>query len=125
MIKKHLLLIFLFSFLVLIPVNLTTNESNNPNLSAFSDPARIWGNGIERVIEEAYRLFFQTHILGGRVMNLRMPFAQNAERDKLTDEDWSFIEGGKGEPDYLWNNINGLLDSEDFAAYVEALSDGR
>ena len=128
MIKKTIsfhfsFLIFLFSFFILSPGILNTNE--NPNLSAFSDPARIWGNGVERLIEEAYRLFFQTRILGGRVINIRMPFAQNDERDVLTDVEWSFVESGKGEPGYLWEMINGLLDSEDFAAYIEALGDGR
>jgi hypothetical protein len=94
-------------------------------IAAYSDPARVWGNGVERVIEEAYRACFKTRILGGQVMNLRMPFAQNNERDKLTGEAWGFLEGGKGNPAFLWENINAVLDSEDFAAYAGILSDGR
>ena len=58
-------------------------------------------------------------------MNLRMPFAQENERDVLTDEEWGFVESGKGHPVYLWERINELLESEDFADYVEVLSDGR
>jgi len=94
-------------------------------LLAYSDPTRIWGSGVERVIEEAYRLCFHTRILGGKVMNLRMPFAQDNERNKLTDEEWGFLGGGKGNPAYLWENINQVLDSEDFKLYTATLSDGK
>jgi hypothetical protein len=94
-------------------------------LAAFSDPSRIWGNGVERVIEEAYRLCFRTRIIGGRVMNLRMPFAQNNERDILSGESWEFLAGGKGNPDLLWPVIEAILDSPAFGEYTEALSDGR
>ncbi|MCL2381496.1 MAG: peptidoglycan endopeptidase [Treponema sp.] len=94
-------------------------------LAAFSDPGRIWGSGVERVLEEAYRLFFQTRIIEGRVMNLRIPFAMNYERDTLTEEPWGFVGGGKASPAFLWERINTLLDSEDFRKYTEALSSGR
>jgi hypothetical protein len=94
-------------------------------LLAYADPARVWGNGAERFIEEAYRLCFKTRILGGKVMNLRMPFAQNNERDKLTGEEWGFLQGGKGNPVFLWEKIGEVLDSPDFALYSETLSDGR
>jgi len=49
-------------------------EANH--LAAFSDPARLWGDGVERVIEEAFRAHFRTRIIGGKVMNIRMPFAK-------------------------------------------------
>ena len=94
-------------------------------LAAFADPSRIWGTGVERVIEEAFRLNFQTRIIGGRVMNLRIPFAMNNERDTLTSDPWSFVGGGKGSPAFLWERINALLDSDDFRYYVRVLSDGR
>jgi hypothetical protein len=100
-------------------------EEGTDQLAAFSDPARIWGNGAERVIEEAYRLCFRTRIIGGRVMNLRMPFAQNNERDILTDGGWEFLGGGKGNPDLLWPVIEEILDSPAFREYTEALFDGR
>jgi hypothetical protein len=101
------------------------SPSDEAIIAAYSDPARVWGNGVERVIEEAYRLCFRTRILGGKVMNLRMPFAQNYERDKLTDEEWGFIEGGKGNPAFLWEKINEVLDSGGFRLYAETLADGR
>ena len=94
-------------------------------VAAFSDPARIWGNGIERVIEEAFRLCFKTRIIGGKVMNLRMPFAENNERDMLSETGWEFLGGGKGNPGMLWPIIEGIIDSEAFAEYAAALSDGR
>jgi hypothetical protein len=112
--------------LFLFPVLLSPAEKNDEShLAAYSDPARIWGSGVERIIEEAYRLCFHTRILGGKVMNLRMPFAQDNERDKLTNEEWGFLGGGKGNPGFLWNRINEILNSRDFETYTEALSDGR
>jgi cell wall-associated NlpC family hydrolase len=104
---------------------LIAQQNDEVMLAAYSDPARVWGNGVERVIEEAYRLCFKTKILGGKVMNLRMPFAQNNERDKLTEAEWGFLGGGKGNPAFLWEKINQVLDTEDFALYTETLSDSR
>ncbi|MDR0497871.1 MAG: peptidoglycan endopeptidase [Treponema sp.] len=115
----------LFFIIILFQLTPALTAQENDNLSAFSDPGRIWGSGVERVIEEAYRLCFQTRILGGKVMNLRMPFAQDNERDKLTEGDWGFLGGGKGNPAFLWRKINELLDSEDFKTYTETLTDGR
>jgi hypothetical protein len=94
-------------------------------LAAFADPARIWGRGVESHIEEAYRLCFKTKIIGGRVMNLRMPFAQNNERDTLTDKGWKFLQGGKGNPEFLWPVIETILESPAFQNYVDVLADGR
>ena len=117
---------FVFLLLISILPRLSrAAENDESQLAAYSNPERIWGNGVERAIEEAYRLCFQTHILGGKVMNLRMPFAQDNERDKLTEEEWGFLGGGKGNPAFLWERINQVLDSEDFNKYTEALCDGR
>nr|AGS53646.1 hypothetical protein [uncultured bacterium contig00086] len=113
----------LLMLIFLLPV--TAEESDESVLAAYSDPARIWGSGVERLIEEAYRLCFKTRILGGKVMNLRMPFAQDNERDKLTEVEWGFLGGGKGNPAFLWERIDQVLDSADFRNYTEALSDGR
>ncbi|MCL2270832.1 MAG: peptidoglycan endopeptidase [Treponema sp.] len=99
--------------------------SETDHLAAFSDPSRIWGNGIERVIEEAFRTCFKTRIIGNRIMNIRMPFAVNNERDLLSETGWEFLGGGKGNPAMLWPVIESIIDSEDFKRYVEALSDGR
>jgi hypothetical protein len=95
------------------------------SLAAFQDPARIWGPGPEGIIEEAYRLCFKTRILDGKVITMRMPFAQNNERDKLIDQGWEFLGGGKGDPEFLWPVIEGILDSSDFRTYVRTLGDGR
>ena len=119
-------LIALSAFFLLVSGFSAAADNNDESfLTAYSDPARVWGSGVERVIEEAYRLCFRTRILGGKVMNLRMPFAQDNERDLLTEEEWGFLGGGKGNPGFLWERINNVLDSEDFTAYTEALSDGR
>ena len=118
---------FLFLFPVMgfvFPLSLAAGDEEAA-LLAYADPVRVWGNGAERFIEEAYRLCFKTRILGGKVMNLRMPFAQNNERDKLTGEEWGFLQGGKGNPVFLWEKIGEVLDSPDFALYSETLSDGR
>ena len=120
--KKRFFLFLLIPLLV--PVS-QASESDLSRLAAFSDPGRLWGSGIERVIEEAFRLHFQTRIIDGRIMNLRIPFAQNNERDTLTEEEWGFVGGGKGSPAFLWERINALLDSADFKRYVEVLSSGR
>jgi hypothetical protein len=100
-------------------------EDGAGQLAAFSDPARIWGAGVESVIEEAYRRCFKTYIIGGKVMNLRMPFAQNHERDQLSDQGWEFLGGGKADPSLLWETTGTALNSEDFKNYVGLLGDGR
>jgi hypothetical protein len=94
-------------------------------LASFSDPSRLWGNGIERVIEEAYRQFFRTRIIDGKIMNIRFPFAENNERSVLIDTSWDFVEGGKGGPDKVWPIIEEILDSAEFSRYISALSSGR
>ena len=92
----------------------SAGKTKQDRLSDFSDPFRIWGKGIEGVIEEAYRRSFRTYIIGDRVMNLRMPFAQNNERNTLTDQGWEFLGGGKADPVYLWEIIDGILKTDDF-----------
>ena len=112
-------------FIFLLSGKLPAESNDEAMLVFYSDPSRVWGNGVERVIEEAFRLCFRTRILGGKVMNLRMPFAQDNERDKLSDEEWGFLGGGKGNPAFLWEKINEILDRPDFERYTEALSDRR
>jgi hypothetical protein len=100
-------------------------SAQTDHLTSFSDPARLWGNGIERVIEEAFRKCFRTRIIDGRIMNIRLPFAENNERDILLEKGWDFFEGGKASPDVLWPLIEGILDSKSFSEYISALSSGR
>jgi hypothetical protein len=95
------------------------------SLLLFSDPARIWGDGAERYIEEAYRQCFRTYIIGGKVMNLRMPFAENHERDQLVEGGWDFLGKGKADPAELWPVIHETIEGGDFADYVAALGDGK
>ncbi|MDR2305495.1 MAG: peptidoglycan endopeptidase [Treponema sp.] len=118
--KVHFPFLLIFS---LFPV-IHAAAQEDP-FSSFSDPSRIWGNGIEKVIEEAFRLCFKTRILGGKVMNLRIPFAQNNERDTLSDTGWVFLEGGKGSPETLWSAIETIIDSADFKTYIDTICDGK
>jgi hypothetical protein len=118
-------IVFLYALYLFSAPVLHTDEETERNLAAFADPARMWGAGVEGVIEEAYRQCFKTFILDGNVMNLRMPFAQNNERDQLSDQSWEFLGGGKADPAYLWQNITETLDSGDFQHYMETLGDGR
>jgi hypothetical protein len=118
-------LVFLFFSVFPHPAALSADNAAIDPLAAYSDPARIWGPGVERLIEEAYRLCFKTRILEGKVMNLRMPFAQNNERDKLSGQAWEFLGGGKADPLMLWKVIDEYLDAPDFSRYAEALSDGK
>lgn len=94
-------------------------------LARYADPAELWGSGAEAVIEAAYRRCFRTYILDGRVLTVRMPFAQNDERAELAESDLKIQGGGKADPETLWKEIDGLLASEDFRSYAAVLSDGR
>jgi len=95
------------------------------HLVSFSNPAHLWGNGTERFIEEAYRQFFTTRIIDGKVMNIRLPFAMNNDRDLNIPERINIIGDGKGSPGLLIPIIQNILDSEEFAEYINALSSGR
>jgi len=94
-------------------------------LVSFSDPSYLWGNGVEKIIEEAYRQCIRTKIIDGRVMNIRIPFAMNTDRDILLKTPINFIEDGKGSPDMLWAVIEEILESKDFDDYIKALSSGH
>jgi hypothetical protein len=116
---------FLSALILLFLTNSHFCAAESDHLASFSDPSRLWGNGIERVIEEAFRLCFKTRIIDGRVMNIRLPFAENNERNILIETNWEFIGGGKGTPDLLWPVIEEILDSRPFQEYISALSSGR
>jgi len=112
-------------FLTLIILNKMYVSAQDDFLISFSEPRRIWGSGIESVIEEAYRQFFTTRIIGGRVMNIRIPFAMNNDRDILSERNINYIGDGKGNPQMLMSAANEILDSKDFSEYISALSSGR
>ena len=92
-------------------------------LAAFSQASADWGDGIEAVIEEAYRKCFRTYIVAGKVITLHLPFAENNERSELAGENLAVPWGGKGDPLGIWDGIDTLIASPDFAAYAAALSD--
>jgi len=117
--NKLLLFIFIFTF------SAAFLPAQEDALVRFSDPSTIWGKGIESVIEEAYRQCFKTRIIGDRIINIRMPFAENHERDLLSDSTWEFYGGGKGNPEMLWPVIEQIIDSSDFKNYISALSSGK
>lgn len=94
-------------------------------LASFADPAALWGEGVEAVIERAYRECFRTYIIDGRVMTVRMPFAQNNEREELSGTELEIIGKGKADPEVLWDQIDAILGSPDFLDYVAVLRDGR
>lgn len=95
------------------------------SLEAFADPAELWGAGVGAVMERAYRECFKTYIVDGQVMTLRMPFAQNNERAEIAGADLEIIGGGKADPASLWVQIDGIVDTADFKAFVTLLGDGR
>ena len=99
--------------------------SDTEYLAAYSRASAEWGNGIEAIIEEAFRTCFRTYIISGKVMTLHLPFAENNERSELAGAELAVPGGGKADPQGLWDQIDTLLASEDFQRYVAALSDGH
>jgi cell wall-associated NlpC family hydrolase len=96
-----------------------------PDLSAYAESAGEWASPLEAAIERAYRECFRTFFIDGRLRTLRLPFAENSERSELAGAELKVEGGGKGAPGALWESIDRLLGSDDFASYLRALSDGR
>lgn len=118
-----------FLFVILLspgaPGNLWADPTANDALEAFADPAAIWGRGIEAEIERAYRACFRTYVVDGQIMTLRMPFAQNFERQELAGTELVIYGDGKADPRFLWERVDSILRSRDFGTYLAALTDGR
>ena len=123
-------------FFLLLPVLASADTRADPRLSspagtdtdflsAFSQASTDWGDGIEAIIEQAYRACFRTYIIAGKVMTLHLPFAENNERSELAGANLAVPWGGKGDPLGIWDQIDALIASPDFTAYTAALSDGR
>ncbi len=72
---------------------------------------------LEYLIEVAYRQCFKTYWIAGQQLTLRIPFAENGERDFTQ----SIFLGGKGDPGELWAQVDALLDSDQFLEYIAAL----
>jgi hypothetical protein len=94
-------------------------------LAVFADAASEWGRGPEAVIENVYRQCFRTYIVSGKVLTLRVPFAEEEERSELADMQLKVEGQGKADPASLWRLIDEALASADFQTYVSALGDGR
>ena len=94
-------------------------------IEAFADPKATWGTGVEAVIERAYRECLRTYILGDQILTLRLPFAQNNEREAIAEATLDIVGGGKADPLVIWEHVDDLLASDDFAAYRSVLRDGR
>ncbi|OHE61867.1 MAG: hypothetical protein A2Z99_00855 [Treponema sp. GWB1_62_6] len=103
----------------------TSAEVEATALDDFADPSELWGRGVESALEAAFRECFKTYIIGGKIMTLRMPFGENNERAELAEAELEIRGGGKADPDLLWTEIDLLLETDDFRAYVDMLSDGR
>ncbi len=59
------------------------------------------------------------------MITLHLPFAENNERSELAGRNLAVPWGGKGNPLGIWDQIDTLLASPDFAAYTQAVSDGK
>ncbi len=94
-------------------------------LAALSRVSREWGSGVPAILEEAFRRCFRTYVVDGRLVTLRIPFAENNERSELAGVDLSLSGGGKADPEAQWGEADAFLASGDFASYVAALTDGR
>jgi hypothetical protein len=76
---------------------------------------------LEYLIEAAYQQCFRSYLIAGESLTLRIPFAQNEEREGSPEFRQSIFFGGKGDPDQLWAKVDELLDSEHFEEYAAAL----
>jgi len=123
--KKSLLICSLLISHFSLLIAQTHLPDAHDHLAAFSDPAHLWGNEVERVIEEAYRQCFRTRIIDGRIMTIRLPFAMNNDRDLMLETKMQIVGDGKGSPEMLWAAIEEILDSDGFKEYISALSSGR
>lgn len=102
------------------------DEAGVGSLAEFADAANEWGRGVEAVIENAYRQCFRTYIIAGRILTLRVPFAQDEERsDELAGKQLTVTGSGKADPAVIWKLVDKTVESADFRKYVEAMEDGR
>jgi hypothetical protein len=106
-------------------VRVSADDSGMLMLQTYADPAESWGRGVEAAMERAYRDCFRTYIIDGRVMTLRLPFAQNNERSELAGTELGVEGGGKADPAAIWKKIDPILELADFRYYLSLLGDGR
>ncbi len=76
---------------------------------------------LEQIIDKAYRSCFRTRTVAGVDLVLRIPFGQSGERRGSAGFYQHIFLGGKGDPEKVWTEIDRVLGSEEFAAYVALL----
>ncbi|WP_304224108.1 peptidoglycan endopeptidase [Gracilinema caldarium] len=104
---------------------LPESPSGSQGVAQFAAPSQQWDRGTEIAIEEAYRQCFKTYIIDGRIINVRLPFAENNERSELADTELFIQGGGKSNPADLWASIDDILATDDFHRYIQILQDGK
>lgn len=72
---------------------------------------------IEEWIDEVYRNCFRSVSIGGREIEMTIPFGQNGERF----DEQVIYRGGKGDPLQIWNRIDHIIESPDFSHYHETI----
>jgi len=77
--------------------------------------------GLEQIIDEAYRSCLGTRMVAGEDLVVRIPFGQAGERRGGPGFCQRIFLGGKGDPETIWIEIDRLLGSEEFAAYIAGL----
>jgi hypothetical protein len=76
---------------------------------------------MERVIEKAYWSCIDIRTVAGTDLVLRIPFGQSGERRGSPGFDQKIFLDGKGDFGRIWGEIDRILASEQFAAYVAQL----
>ena len=76
---------------------------------------------LERVIDNTYRSCIGTRKVAGTDLVLRIPFGQSGERRGGVGFHQQIFLGGKGDPAAVWAEIDRILASEQFAAYISRL----
>jgi hypothetical protein len=76
---------------------------------------------LERIIDKAYRSCTDFRKVGGADLLLRIPFGQSGERRGSPGFHQHIFLGGKGDPAAIWAEIDRILASAGFAAYVSQL----
>lgn len=76
---------------------------------------------LERIIDEAYRSCVGTRKVAEADLALRIPFGQSRERRGSPGFEQHIFLGGKGDPAAIWAEIDRILASDEFTAYVALL----
>ena len=79
---------------------------------------------LEKVIDDVYRRCFRSYYFGGRRLALRIPFGQSGERPGSPGFRQRIFLNGKGEPEAVWEQAEGLFRTEAFADYLNRLREG-